>query len=288
MALPANEETVRLSGNEGIRELAQRLNERNPEAVRELALRNCFIGDAAELCKQIGRSVGLRCQSCVGCPLRPRKLIKFILQDLKHLEHLELPLFEGSETVVPCEKKNVGPTAPRKRDVDVTHTLRRVDIEVSGDHNFELLEELLPQGYRTTRPPRPGDILVFTFTSELASVPFPYTKEPSSLFTKGVACWRYRRPRAGLRGSPLCKRCRSLYEDVSDYVDYFIDRSARLKCVHIHYRNCIADKSEQRVTWLRRRRDPGLLQEVPCFACCSTATFIGLVKPVNRDCEIDV
>ncbi|KAL1483124.1 hypothetical protein MTO96_002194 [Rhipicephalus appendiculatus] len=64
-------------------------------------------------------------------------------------------------------------------------------------------------------------------------------------------------------------------------------RSFQLKCVHIHYRRD-TDLAEQRVTWLKRQQgEVHLLRGGPCFSCCSTATFIGLVKPVNRDCEAD-
>ncbi|KAL1415045.1 hypothetical protein MTO96_006993 [Rhipicephalus appendiculatus] len=64
-------------------------------------------------------------------------------------------------------------------------------------------------------------------------------------------------------------------------------RARGLQCVHMHYRHD-ADGPEQRVTWLRGHRRSGLLRDRPCFGCCSTATFIGLVKPVNRDCDADL
>ncbi|KAL1472156.1 hypothetical protein MTO96_039499 [Rhipicephalus appendiculatus] len=66
-----------------------------------------------------------------------------------------------------------------------------------------------------------------------------------------------------------------------------VARSAQLKCVHIHYRRD-TDGWEQRVTGLNRRQGKVLVRGGPCFRCCSTATFIGLVKPVNRDCEADL
>ncbi|KAH7943159.1 uncharacterized protein LOC119400010 isoform X2 [Rhipicephalus sanguineus] len=59
-------------------------------------------------------------------------------------------------------------------------------------------------------------------------------------------------------------------------------RMRQLKCLHLHY---VCD-TERRVTWVRGRQYGGApFRDSPCFACCSTATFIGLVKPVNRDCE---
>ncbi|XP_037270242.2 uncharacterized protein LOC119161833 [Rhipicephalus microplus] len=61
-------------------------------------------------------------------------------------------------------------------------------------------------------------------------------------------------------------------------------RATKLQYVHMHYKHD-ADGSEQRLTWLRRRRKFELLRDRPCLGCCSTATFIGLVKPLNRDCD---
>ncbi|KAL1430735.1 hypothetical protein MTO96_002338 [Rhipicephalus appendiculatus] len=73
-------------------------------------------------------------------------------------------------------------------------------------------------------------------------------------------------------------------DDASQCAHASIGRSTRLKCVHIHYRRRNGGL-ERRFTWLNRGQGEILLREGPCFACCSTATFIGLVKPVNRDCE---
>ncbi|KAL1434454.1 hypothetical protein MTO96_011551 [Rhipicephalus appendiculatus] len=75
--------------------------------------------------------------------------------------------------------------------------------------------------------------------------------------------------------------------DASQCVLDSVARSFQLKCLHIHYRRD-TDSLEQRVTWLTRGQGEDLSRDGPCFACCSTATFIGLVKPVNRDCEADL
>ncbi|KAH6942326.1 hypothetical protein HPB50_003912 [Hyalomma asiaticum] len=56
----------------------------------------------------------------------------------------------------------------------------------------------------------------------------------------------------------------------------------QLESLHVHYRRD-TDNSEQRVTWVRRQRTSVLLRNHPCFTYCSTATFIGLAKPRNRD-----
>ncbi|KAL1470398.1 hypothetical protein MTO96_024333 [Rhipicephalus appendiculatus] len=68
----------------------------------------------------------------------------------------------------------------------------------------------------------------------------------------------------------------------SRFVRDITAKMSQLKCVHLHYNVC---DTERRVTWLRGQQDGcSLYRDRPCIACCSTATFIGLVKPVNRDC----
>nr|XP_050032457.1 uncharacterized protein LOC126528919 [Dermacentor andersoni] len=59
----------------------------------------------------------------------------------------------------------------------------------------------------------------------------------------------------------------------------------RIKCVHVHYRTP-AGGTEKRITWMKQLRAPRggvLVPDGPCFLHCSTATFIGLAKPLNRD-----
>ncbi|XP_075559476.1 uncharacterized protein LOC142590986 [Dermacentor variabilis] len=58
-----------------------------------------------------------------------------------------------------------------------------------------------------------------------------------------------------------------------------------IKCVHVHYQNS-SNGIEKRITWMkqfRALRGGVLVRDGPCFLCCSTATFIGLAKPLNRD-----
>ncbi|XP_070380134.1 uncharacterized protein [Dermacentor albipictus] len=58
-----------------------------------------------------------------------------------------------------------------------------------------------------------------------------------------------------------------------------------IKSVHVHYRNSTYG-TEKRITWFRHRGAPtggALVRGGPCFLYCSTATFIGLAKPLNRD-----
>ncbi|KAH7939334.1 hypothetical protein HPB52_011165 [Rhipicephalus sanguineus] len=64
----------------------------------------------------------------------------------------------------------------------------------------------------------------------------------------------------------------------------------RLSFVHVHYRSVEAGGRNWRMTWMRRAADRpdgdyALSENGPCFQCCSTATYIGLAKPLNRDFE---
>ncbi|XP_049273905.1 uncharacterized protein LOC125756161 [Rhipicephalus sanguineus] len=59
----------------------------------------------------------------------------------------------------------------------------------------------------------------------------------------------------------------------------------RLRYLHFHYLSL--NGVDRSLTWLRSEDDPQdggeLLRNAPCFQCCSTATFIGLAKPMNRE-----
>ncbi|KAH7944655.1 hypothetical protein HPB52_023064 [Rhipicephalus sanguineus] len=60
----------------------------------------------------------------------------------------------------------------------------------------------------------------------------------------------------------------------------------QLKCLHVHYECDDSPRVLRTATWMR---GPGgemsdeLVRGGPCFQSCSTATFIGLAKPLNRD-----
>ncbi|KAL3203547.1 hypothetical protein MRX96_011917 [Rhipicephalus microplus] len=60
----------------------------------------------------------------------------------------------------------------------------------------------------------------------------------------------------------------------------------QLKCLHVHYQDVTDSAILKTITWLRGPRgvqgDHRVVQDGPCFQACSTATFIGLVKPLNR------
>ncbi|KAL1483107.1 hypothetical protein MTO96_002177 [Rhipicephalus appendiculatus] len=59
----------------------------------------------------------------------------------------------------------------------------------------------------------------------------------------------------------------------------------RLRFLHFHYISL--NGRDRNFTYMRSKGDSedegDLLRNAPCFQCCSTATFIGLAKPMNRD-----
>ncbi|KAL1468264.1 hypothetical protein MTO96_041602 [Rhipicephalus appendiculatus] len=61
----------------------------------------------------------------------------------------------------------------------------------------------------------------------------------------------------------------------------------RLTYLHIHYRKRPDDDIDERITWMRESCSEGsgeaLVRNGPCIQSCSTATFIGLAKPLNRN-----
>ncbi|KAL1424429.1 hypothetical protein MTO96_020216 [Rhipicephalus appendiculatus] len=76
-------------------------------------------------------------------------------------------------------------------------------------------------------------------------------------------------------------------EDIAEaHVKHLADGLPQLICVHVHYRS-MENGREQRITWLRDTveiaREGHLFRDGPCIIC-STATFVALAKPQNRDC----
>ncbi|XP_075731938.1 uncharacterized protein LOC142774780 [Rhipicephalus microplus] len=74
--------------------------------------------------------------------------------------------------------------------------------------------------------------------------------------------------------------------DLPNYVARVRQSLPLLKCLHVHYRQPINTTFVTTVTWLRRQSGGAgedLIRNGPCFLSCSTATFIGLAKPLNRD-----
>ncbi|KAL1415043.1 hypothetical protein MTO96_006991 [Rhipicephalus appendiculatus] len=204
--------------DEDVSDLVQRLDALNPDDVTELVLRNCFVSKPAELLKQIGRCVGLRRLSCIACPLLPSQLLQLLLERLQHLEHLELSLVEDCQSAVKRETRNVREMVWQKRDVAVTHRLRRVYVEVGGgDGNFELLWELLAFCLNLAElhvhfvrgnfsnallecrrlHDDLDELETFAFTSEV-QVPFPYEPDSSSAFRNfTTVCANVRHKRSG-------------------------------------------------------------------------------------------
>ncbi|KAL3236867.1 hypothetical protein MRX96_022122 [Rhipicephalus microplus] len=431
MAVNANSGTVRLTMKGELSDLVQQLDSLNPDDVSEL----------------------------------PSALLKLMLERLKYLQQLELSLVQDTQASVDYEIDNICLIGPQMCDVIRYHSLRRLYVEVGGDHNFELLSVLLVFCPNITElhvhfvrgtfsnglakcqqlHEQFGRLETFTFTSEVPdSVPLPNQPDPLLTFANyaaicGNVChdkshhwwscvelgrlarrgesghsWtRVRKlcllllpqwyskvtyPRAtlvsghhlggffstlenvvelnvssfhchqdvipdtllhdsrlgsrllalsvppcwfptqssvrrlllscpilrdlGLFSDILAKfialRCLVLQNEdlplndqhfmaslslmpilehlclltstlisdaeASQCVRAYIGRSAQLKCAHVHYG--LPDAAQRRITALNGPRGVVLLRRGPCFACCSTATFIGLVKPINRDCEL--
>ncbi|KAH6943105.1 hypothetical protein HPB50_016009 [Hyalomma asiaticum] len=74
---------------------------------------------------------------------------------------------------------------------------------------------------------------------------------------------------------------------VEDSLRHLCPSLPRLVCLHVHYRSVDDEGRDRRVTFV-----PDLVTDTqcrytviknsPCLQCCSTATFIGLAKPLNR------
>lgn len=134
--------TVRLSMNEAVSDLAQRLI--NPDAVVELVLRNCVVNEQEELLAQIGRCVELRRLRCAACALAPSQLFQVTMERLPNLEDLELSLLEPYPATAHDEIDNVRRIASRRAAIIRSRSrLCRLYVEVGHDHNFKLLRELL-------------------------------------------------------------------------------------------------------------------------------------------------
>ncbi|XP_054925402.2 uncharacterized protein [Dermacentor andersoni] len=90
---------------------------------------------------------------------------------------------------------------------------------------------------------------------------------------------------ASLQYLCLLSAARILDNDAEVCVRTFSDSlKPHIKCVHVHYQNS-TDGIEKRITWMKQFRAPSggvLVRDGPCFYC-STATFIGLAKPLYRD-----
>ncbi|KAL1479126.1 hypothetical protein MTO96_052117 [Rhipicephalus appendiculatus] len=81
-----------------------------------------------------------------------------------------------------------------------------------------------------------------------------------------------------------------LPEDVANRFVHALHKSLpRLQYLHIHYKKRLADAIDERITWMRGSRSErggdALVRNGPCIQSCSTATFIGLAKPLNRNVQ---
>ncbi|KAL1472157.1 hypothetical protein MTO96_039500 [Rhipicephalus appendiculatus] len=120
MAVNAVVGIVCLSMNEQVSDLVQQLDALNTCAITELVLRNCLLGEPAEL-----------------------TLLKLMLERLQYLQQLEFSLIQDPDALVDFEIECMHTIALQMRDVIRYHSLRRLYVEVGGDRNFELVSELL-------------------------------------------------------------------------------------------------------------------------------------------------
>ncbi|KAL1466309.1 hypothetical protein MTO96_042831 [Rhipicephalus appendiculatus] len=117
MAVNAVAGIVCLSMNEQVSDLVQRLDALNPCAITELVLRNCLLGEPAELCAQISRCVRLRRLSCAACALPPSTLLNLMLERLQYLQQLELSLIQDPDALVDFEIESMRTIAMQMREV---------------------------------------------------------------------------------------------------------------------------------------------------------------------------
>ncbi|KAL3236894.1 hypothetical protein MRX96_022148 [Rhipicephalus microplus] len=174
--------TAFLGMNEDVSDLVRRLV--NPAAVTELVLRNHVVPQPEKLLELIGRCVRLRRLHCASS---------------------NLSLVGTFAANADGEIWNLHRIASRRAAIVLSRScLRRLYVEVGGDHNFELLRELLGFYPRLTElhvhVVRGGNLLEsplsvclhlhdsllklesFTFTSELP-LPFPYEPDLNSPFS---------------------------------------------------------------------------------------------------------
>ncbi|KAH7943672.1 hypothetical protein HPB52_009877 [Rhipicephalus sanguineus] len=136
-----------------------------------------------------------------------------------------------------------------------TTTVRLCDSTSPSDLNYELSVDVLATSGALRCLVLQAESLDFTVPSLLDNL-------------SGLACLEYLYL---LSSTPL-------FDDVAETsVIALTTRLPRLLCLHAHHRR--NDGTDHRITWLRTVEP---LTGGPCIGCCSTATFIGHPKPLNR------
>ncbi|KAH7944029.1 hypothetical protein HPB52_014743 [Rhipicephalus sanguineus] len=136
-----------------------------------------------------------------------------------------------------------------------TTTVRLCDSTSPSDLNYELLVDVLATSGALRCLVLQAESLDFTVPSLLDNL-------------SGLACLEYLYL---LSSAPL-------FDDVAETsVRALTTRLRRLLCLHAHHRR--NDGTDHRITRLRTVEP---LTGGPCIGCCSTATFIGHPKPLNR------
>ncbi|KAH6942337.1 hypothetical protein HPB50_003923 [Hyalomma asiaticum] len=130
---------VRLRPNLGIDSLFKQLTA--PSAVSELDLTNCILLKRDQLIPLICKCTHLTILRCLSCDLRPSDLLTLLLQQLPKLEQVECSL--ASEVGGDVELESMREIKSQRDVRSSVPGLRRMYVEVSGDHNFQLLSEIL-------------------------------------------------------------------------------------------------------------------------------------------------
>ncbi|KAH6942095.1 hypothetical protein HPB50_000670 [Hyalomma asiaticum] len=129
--------SIRVGLNERIDTLIA--NMVDPTAFTELDITYCAVFSRPALIPLIWKCSGLRCLRCIGCRIRPSDLLAFMQKRLPHLVELEFLLVHMF--CVETELRRMRTVLSFGRSL--VPPLRRLYVEVDGDHNFRLLSELM-------------------------------------------------------------------------------------------------------------------------------------------------
>ncbi|KAH6943101.1 hypothetical protein HPB50_016005 [Hyalomma asiaticum] len=134
--------TLSLHPDQGIDILDERLKESGgPSAVKDLDLTNCVLLHPDRVFSFIEELTCLQSLRCLSCPLRPRDLLKLLLQRLPHLVEVEftLVLESGAEN----EFWHIQKIRKQRGSASLVPVLRRMYVEVGYDENFQILRMFL-------------------------------------------------------------------------------------------------------------------------------------------------
>ncbi|KAL1434598.1 hypothetical protein MTO96_011684 [Rhipicephalus appendiculatus] len=132
---------VRLRANETVDSLAGHLHRGDgPTAVSELDLTNCVRLDSKKLLPLIAECSCLQFLRCLGCAFEPSDIL-VLLWRLRFLVEVEVSL--TSEKDAESMLRSIGHAAAQYGSDPMVYGLRRMYVEVAGDHNIKILPTLL-------------------------------------------------------------------------------------------------------------------------------------------------